>query len=842
MAETLPPLSASAQGTQAAGVRIAQIYLLDVPYAIDRPFDYFVPPHLRESVCRGRFVVVPFGGGNRKMLGYVAGVNAQDGPIRTDLKPVLSCLHAALTLPQSFEKLCFFLKEQTFCSVGEAVRAMLPAAAFSRLNEVYSVQDSLAKGAISSLKPKALRVFRFIEEQKHATLLSLRSAFGVNVNKLLTQMEADGFLKKETDCKEHRVLYTVTWHLQISKDQLPDALSSLARAKKRTAVLSAFPDMDGQTTQAFIQRFGERVTDTLESLTQKGFLRKEQTDRYRNPYAATHPQTPLSPPPLSTAQTAAFSALRALYDPASPHCALLYGVTGSGKTQVIRAMIDHVLASGRQVILLVPEISLTPQTVQIFSAYYGDQIAVLHSVLSDGERYDAWRRIKNGEVKLCIGTRSAVFAPFPHLGLIVMDEEQEATYKSDNSPRYHARDVARFRCANEGAMLLLASATPSLESYYKAQTGVYTLVSLTERFGDAKLPTVEFADLRQDNDKEKASPLGNRLYQRLREVKQAGQQAVLFVNRRGYHSVLTCTSCGTAVTCPHCSVSLTFHKRRGAQEGKLLCHYCGYQQTVPLTCPACGKHALAFLGFGTQYAEEALQKALPDAKILRMDADTTANKFAYDAMLEQFRRADADILLGTQMVAKGHDFPKVTLVGVLLAELSLYVDDFRAAERTFSLLTQVIGRAGRAKDAGYALIQTYDPENPVLQMAKTQDYTAFYENEIALRRSLVFPPFCDLCAILFTAREESALLHATTAFYQALRAQLAGDFSDVQLLVFGPMEAPVYKVNEKYRMRLLLKCRFNARTRALLRTMYAEFSDKFARKVTLAIDVNPTAL
>jgi len=575
-------------------------------------------------------------------------------------------------------------------------------------------------------------------------------------------------------------------------------------------------------------------SQNIKALEEKGIVKVVVSESVRNPYAEYARIRDDSEIVLSEAQNRAYESITELYEDDKARAALLYGVTGSGKTKVIMKAIDRCIADGKSVIMLVPEISLTPQTVNIFCRRYGERVAVIHSSLSKGERLDAYRRIKRGEVDLVIGTRSAIFAPLTNIGMIVIDEEHEHTYKSESDPKYHARDVAAYRSGKAKALMLLASATPSLESFYKAKAGTYTLIPLRERYGGARLPRAVIVDMREELRHGNTSPISDRLLKSLESVYENEKQAILFLNRRGYSSEIICKDCGEVINCPRCSVSLTYHSDKG---GRLLCHLCGYTESVPRSCPSCSAEKLSYLGYGTEKLEGELGKYLPDMRVMRMDADTTQGKLAYDRMLEDFRAERADILLGTQMVAKGHDFPKVTLVGVALADTSLYVSDFRAAERTFSLLTQVIGRAGRSGDDGVAVIQTYSPTNEVIKLACLQDYDKFYEGEIAIRRELSYPPFCDMVSLTLTSESENKLFAEAKKLSDNVLSKLSGDYGKYPFVVFGPFEAQVYKLNEKYRMRMILKCKLNSDTRKMFHELLCEFSS--VKDASLAIDQNP---
>ena len=626
--------------------------------------------------------------------------------------------------------------------------------------------------------------------------------------------------------------------LLLTPDEVTDLLSRSGRAGIRSdgqrAVIEYLAQI-GSADMELVRAIPGVTYAHVSALADKGIIKILESEAIRNPYAEYARIRDNSVVELSDAQMTAYNTIESLLLSEKAEAALLFGITGSGKTKVIMKAIDRTLAIGKRVIMLVPEIALTPQTVNIFCRRYGERVAVIHSSLSQGERLDAWRRIKRGDVDLVIGTRSAVFAPVENLGMIVIDEEHEHTYKSESDPKYHARDIAAYRCGKSNALMLLASATPALESFYKAKNNVYTLVPLRERYGGARLPDAVIVDMREELRLGNTSPISDRLLKSLNAVYENENQAILFLNRRGYSTQINCRECGDVLTCPRCSVSLTYHADRDG--GKMLCHMCGYTDRVPRVCPSCNAEKLAFLGYGTQKLESELNKYAPDMSVLRMDADTTSGKMSYDRMLEDFREGRADILLGTQMVAKGHDFPRVTLVGVALADTSLYVSDFRAAEKTFSLLTQVIGRAGRAGDSGLAVIQTFAPKNEVIRLACNQDYEKFYEGEIALRKELSYPPFCDIAQLTLTSEDEQELFRESKRLSDKILERLNSDLGKLPFVVFGPFEAQVYKLNEKYRMRMIIKCRLNNLSRSFFHELLCEFSP--SRKVNLAIDFNP---
>ncbi len=841
-------------------VRYAAVYILDNPICIDDAYHYYIPPAMAEAVVRGSFVMVPFGKGNRKQLGIVVDIGDTVAlPVELPLdklKPLYSVCRRRLCLSEQQLALCTYIRETTLCTMGEAVHAILPASSLSKLTEYYTVapKGSQPNGSSSGLDAADLLILEYIRTRGRVSGQALKSRFGAKASASLDYLWECQLVCRELALPQPSQPMTAYYRLSASPEELaailgkhPNAPRIASRIQRR--VLEVLAASEQPLTLRDLQDLAGAGLTQLRALVEKGLVSIDMREEALTP----SPATPLkrghrTPHELSEEQAAAIRALEALVATGEARAALLHGVTGSGKTCVILEMIDRMLDADRGCIVLLPEIALTPQMLDIFEERYGDHVAVIHSGLSVGERMQSHRRILAEEARVVVGTRSAVFAPVPRLGMIVMDEEQEHTYKSDMNPKYHARDIARFRCATEGALLLLSSATPSVESYQKALDGKYTLIRMKQRYGSAVLPEVRIVDMRREPAAGNTTPLSAELLGELSRVREEGNQSVIFLNRRGYNSQLVCRSCGQAVICPRCSVAMHIHVSPRKPEGELVCHWCGTRKAISLTCPACHSPHLARMGYGTQRVEEELRSAWPGARILRMDADTTTQKSAYSDLLTSFREHEADILLGTQMVTKGHDFPDVTLVGVLMADMSLYLDDYRAAERTFSMLTQVIGRAGRADKPGLAIIQTMNPEHDVLRRACAQDYEAFFREEIRLRKFLQFPPFCDIVLLTLQSPDEKELQKASLRLSEEIRRQIEGDFSDIPVVVFGPFEAPVYRVDNVYRMRMVVKCRLGRRSRQLFSLLQRSFSaaahgaSRGSQQPILSIDINPSSI
>ena len=750
------------------GKRMPEIYakiaVSELTYWLDKPYDYLVPESLRGLIKAGMRVYVPFSRGNRRAEGIVLSLSDKcdyDKP-----KSLISLLDEEAVLTPAQLKLAFWMRERFFCTVYEAVRAILPAGLWFSGDGKRKARDKMAEW---------IRLCISGEEACELAQLKRR------------------------------------------------------RAPQQAAVLSLLSAVyEGETGE--VRTLSGASRQSIKALVDAGIAEFFFKESFRRPVFRQGKRQPL--PELDESQSRAFNGLSALCDKGEASGALLFGVTGSGKTSVYIKLISHVLSKGKAVILLVPEIALTPQMLETFSSYFGENIAVLHSSLSVSERYDEWKRVKKGEARLVIGTRSAVFAPAENVGLIIIDEEQEDTYKSESAPRYHARDVAKFRCSEDKALLLLGSATPDICSMYAAETGHYSYFSLPERYNKMSLPEVKIVDMKRELRRGNDSCISSFLKDELQKNIDAGEQSILFINRRGTSKLISCGDCGYIYKCPHCSVSLTYH----AGVGSLQCHYCGYSRRVASVCPDCGGE-LRFTGDGTERIEQQLAELFPGAETIRVDTDTVAAAGSHDALLSRFRDENISIMIGTQMVTKGLNFEKVTLVGVLSADQSLYCGDYRAAERTFSLITQVVGRSGRASRPGRAVIQTFTPENQVISFAARQDFAAFYRQEIDLRRVQKCPPFTQIISLTVTGNDEHSVLRLCGEIKKLLHHALG---KRLNTDILGPAPYPVVRVAGKYRYKLILRCLPDREVRAAVSKIliYSNTQKEF-RGVSVYADMNP---
>ncbi len=819
-------------------VRTVEIAVEQTAYHFDKLYTYILTDALG-GLERGCRVLVPFGGGNRRRQGMVMafGETAE----KKGLKPILSILDERPLLNDEMLALAEWLKERTFCTLFEAVRCMLPAGLTMRVHIRYRIHPTATDKACEALSSEEKRMLdrvraRCKRDPNGVEREKLLQDLGLSRDSdLLERLQKKGFLLRDEEAFRVAGDATVRMvRLAVSEEEAAEYQNSKACTAKQKAVLSLLAQV-GSASIKELCYFTGVTTAVPAALEKKGLLLYVDQEILRSPNTAEkNPE--ICSTPLNLEQQMAFDGLLERYRSGKASCALLYGVTGSGKTQVYMNLIDRVLEDGRQVLVLVPEISLTPQTLNLFISRYGRRVAVLHSGLSVGERMDEWKRIKRGDACIVVGTRSAVFAPCSNIGLIVMDEEQEHTYKSESSPRYHARDVAKFRCAWHKSLLLLTSATPSLESFYAARMGRYSLHTILNRFGDVQLPQVEVVDMRQEDDR---SIFSKPLQVEIHSCLDSGRQAILLLNRRGYNTFVSCRACGYVMTCPSCSISMTYHRANGL----LVCHYCGHMQEPVSTCPECGSDRIRYSGLGTQRAEQELADLFPEAAVLRMDTDTTMSRFAYEKCFQDFSQGKYQILIGTQMVAKGLDFPHVGLVGVLSADQALYGDDFRCFETTFSLLTQVIGRAGRRELPGRAVIQTYTPENYVIDLAARQDYEGFFRMEIGARKMMKYPPFSDLCLFGFVGVNEDLVRQAAHRCLELLKETVTKDYSTLPVIVLDPTPAIVSKAAGKFRYKILMKTVNTIHMRKMVGDLLQQFQQlPESKSVTLFVDINPAGM
>ena len=802
------------------------------PYSIDKPYSYLVPESLAAAAVPGVRVMVPFGRGNKESEGLIL-ARVQE-PKLPGSKALRQVLDPEPVLDKAGIDLALWMRGRYFCTVFEAVKTILPAGLWYGLREIWSLamEPETARSAAVGI-PGAWQVLDLLEKQGgKADIRVLRDVLGDGAEKPLKAMKKAEILTCETDAKRkiadksHRMV-----ELAVNTE---DAYA-LTEPKRRSAPVRYevvnFLATAGRTPAAEVSYYTGASSRTLKTMEKAGLIAFSEEEELRVPSLDD-----VEPGPeivLNEEQQRAFEEILGRVQAAKPSVTLLHGVTGSGKTQVYLRLVQETLALGKTAMVLVPEIVLTPQMMRKFSSYFGSRVAMLHSSLKMTERYDQWKRIRRGEVDVVLGTRSALFAPLKNLGLIIMDEEQEGSYQSENVPRYDAREVAKYLCVREKAALVFGSATPTVETAWAVEQGSYQKALLRRRYNENALPEVLIADLRQEILNGNPGLISTPLRQELEKNLAAGEQSILFLNRRGSSRMLLCGECGYVPQCPRCSTAMTYH----SANGRLMCHYCGHSEPAADTCPECGgwmKH----VGAGTQKVEEELRELFPEAGILRMDADTTAG--GHEEILQTFERERVPILLGTQMVAKGLDFENVTLVGVLSADISLYVDNYRAAERTFSLLTQVVGRAGRGGKTGRAVIQTYTPGNDVIRCAARQDYDAFYESEIRMRRLRRYPPFADLFTVTVSGTEEGRVLRAAVSVRETLR-QLCRrpELAAGEPEVLGPAPAPVVKVNNRFRYRCTLVGKNDKATREMLAWLQKDFAkDSANRGMNLFVDHN----
>ena len=810
---------------------IAKVAVENTAYSFDMLFDYSVPDYLCSEISVGKRVLVPFGNSSKKRVGIVFLVNTVKN-IEKRLKKIDSILDDEPLLTFEMLKTANFVRERCFCTYFEACKMFLPLGFSMSVSILYAVNGDFT-GEITDENEKT--IFDYLKDKNHyikSDTISKACSL-TKIDEILDLMVSKGILLRNVDAQRRTGDATVK--MVRLKVDINDNLSDFGKiTAKQKEVIKVLTDV-GMASIKEICYFTGYTSAVVSALESKGIVEIFDSEIYRSPYSDID-EPEFKEIILSEEQNKAFEGLLSLYNDKVAKGALLYGVTGSGKTQVYLKLIDEALKSDKGIIVMIPEISLTPQLLSVFYERYGSKVAVLHSALSLGQRLDEWKRIKRGEVQIVVGTRSAVFAPFDKIGLIIIDEEQEHTYKSEMTPRYHTREVASYRIGCHNGLLLLTSATPSIDTYTKAMCGSYSLFKLENRYGNAVLPTVETIDITYQSDMVLEN-VSKKLADEIKSTVDNGKQCILLLNRRGYNTYVSCTECGTVATCPNCSISMTYH----IKNGRLMCHYCGYSIPYTKKCNNCNNDTLKFVGAGTQKLEEELNLIVPDAKILRMDTDTTNSRYSYEENFNSFGKGEYDILVGTQMVAKGLNFENVTLVGVLSVDQMLYNDDYKSGERVFDLITQVVGRSGRGKSPGKAYIQTAFSDSEIICLAKEQDYDSFYDIEINMRKQMVYPPFCDICVIGFSSEKDYSVTTSSHEFLTALKSLHIEKYSDLNIIVLGPVSPRISKVGGKFRSRIIIKCRNDKKFREMISELLKDF-DKNKNNVNIYVDINPESL
>jgi len=813
----------------------------------DRAFDYHVPESMRDWIEIGSRVAVPFG--PRLIQGFVIGFPSESELDVSRLRPIEQLLDIQPPLNEELVRLGRWMSERYLCREITALTAMVPAALKAKYDRVLAPGEDADEETLSALGELERSIIRLLKDKGPMSRDALVQQVP-RAERAIKRLVTSGIIAEQQLVKDQsQGKKVLTVHPAVPPEQLQKALGTItARAPKQREVIRFLLEHPRPIAVGELASLlkGD-VSSAVRALAGKGLVELRSETVMRDPYKHRSFER-TRPLPLTAAQGKVFEEIRAALDSGRPHAFLLQGVTGSGKTEIYLQAIERVLAAGKEAIVLVPEISLTPQMVERFKGRFGDLVAVMHSRLSQGERYDEWRRIQLSQAKVVVGARSAVFAPFRHIGIIIIDEEHETSYKQEESPRYHARDIALWRIRQHGATLVLGSATPSLETYRAAtEPGAdeprIMRLALEERVAGRPLPPVKLVDMREELHSGNRSMFSRPLREAIEDRLARGEQMILLLNRRGYSTFVMCRSCGTVCECPHCDISLTYHR----SSRTLRCHYCGYAEREPERCPACESPHIRFFGTGTQRVEEELVRLYPGIRVIRMDVDTTSEKGAHEKWLKMFQERRADVLLGTQMVAKGLDFPYVTLVGVIAADSVLRIPDFRSAERTFQLLTQVAGRAGRHDLPGEVIVQTYAPDHYSIVSASQHDYAAFVRRELEERRLLGYPPYSRLILITLSHLQLAAVMRAGEQLAQSIRrlwearrqSRQEPGGADDELLVLGPVASPIPRIKDRYRFQCMVKYRGNVPATELVRAAADDIGRSGDQDLQLVIDVDP---
>lgn len=804
--------------------KIASIVIDNVAKEVDRCFEYIIPEHMNKLLCVGMRVIVPFGFGNKFIEGYVIEIKDEAEYDRKKLKSIADLLDNTIYFDQEMLELAYFLKDRYVCTFGEAFRLIMPTGINAREGIYIKLQDDIDNFDRNIVK-KHNKLIEVLQDNKgftryHSNMKIARAA--------IFEAEVDGIIEikrqmEQSINKKYREIYLLS-----NYDRAMDFINNGSKKiKKQLEVVTGIIQNKDELPIGDLCKKYSCTSSVIKALEEKDILKRKAIELYRNPSNKEYKYDKVS---LNIEQKNAIDDIYT-YHKNGKMVTLIHGVTGCGKTEIYLNLVERAIKEGEGAIIMVPEIALTPQTLERFKGRFGDVVAIIHSKLSEGERYDEWRRIKSGEVKVVVGARSAVFSPVKNLKLIIMDEEHEYSYKSDVSPKYSTREVSEFRLSKSRGMLILGSATPSIESFYKTQTGEYALIEIPNRINNKQLPSVKIIDMCQELRNGNKSMFSIELLRDIESNLENNEQTILFLNRRGHSTFISCRACGYVSKCKNCDVALTYH----SNSNKLVCHYCGFEYDIPTVCPTCGSKYIKYFGAGTEKIETEVRLKFPKARILRMDLDTTRKKGAHERIYNEFKEQNADILIGTQMISKGMDFKNVTLVGVVAADTTLNLPDFRATERTFQLITQVSGRAGRGDTEGRVVIQTYDPENYSIILASNQNYNEFYKREIEIRKLLKNPPFSDILYMTFVSEMEEQLIN----FCMEIGRKLQGILEDDKISILGPSPCSISKIKNSYRWNIILKGDAYPYYRVMDEMLFKMVANT---KISYSIDYNPSSI
>lgn len=809
----------------------------------DKLFTYFVPEKFRKDIFIGVKVLVPFGNGNKKLEGIVINIIHYTKIDIDKIKPIEAVFEEGPCLNENLIKLSVWMKKRYIAQYNEILKTMLPTGTINKVRKRVKLNTSF-DGNFTDIKSKnQILIINYLRNNGETDLKKIKEDIGItNINSVIDSLYKKGIINVASKMSTNtNIKYEKYVKRNFSLSDMDKVLNDIKKnAIKQTEVINYLKKIEVIKLKNLMIETNCNLS-TIKSLEKKGLIKIEELEVKRN--AITKEIAPFEKVVLTKEQKYCVDKILSDYQEKRYNKFLIHGVTGSGKTEIYLQLIEKALEIGKQAIVLVPEISLTPQTIERFAGRFKDNVAVLHSRLSPGERYDEWRKIKEGKVQIVVGARSAIFAPFDNLAFIIIDEEHESSYKSSMNPKYSAIEVGEKRCEIEGATLILGSATPSIDSYYKAKKGEFKLLELKNRVNNYEMPEIHVIDMKEELDKGNKSMFSNALYNSILENLKAKKQTILFLNRRGFSTFISCRKCGFVVKCKQCDISMTYH----LNENILRCHYCGFTQNPPTICPDCNSKYIKYFGVGTEKVEEEVKRLFPQARVARADVDTTTKKGSHEAIFSKMKKGNIDILIGTQMISKGLDFPNVTLVGIIAADITLNLPDFKASERTFQLLTQVSGRAGRGEYSGKVILQTYEPNHYSILTSKANDYIGFYNKEISIRRAFNYPPFTEIINIIISGEIEKDTIEFSNIFAEKLLNRIANFSNRLKLeeIFLGPMDAPIYKIKRKYRRQILIKTEkeYNELVTESVEWVYKNCDERKKYKdINVNIDINPISI